>query len=391
MAYIKNGTAGYFEKNNTKRFTSQLDIRHQLTQNTNLEFKNSISNFYRLITIPSYQFEGTQVSSYSELTLNSKWDKTFWTAGLNVLTDDFKEKQHNATALRNYHNNTFGVFIQNTWTPVGKFSLESGIRADYVKQYGWELLPRLSAMLKITPKLTARLGGGMGYKTPSVFNEEAERIQFQSILPINANNTRNETSIGTNLDFNYRTNIGGLGFTINQLFFYTQLKRPLVLTNTGVGNLAFVNANGHTDTRGLETNLRFTYSYFKLFIGYTYADVNTHFNDTKAWLPLTPKHRLNNVLTFEKPGIIKIGLEAYYYSKQQLSDGATGKQYWICGVMAEKPWKHFSLFINFENLFDVRQTKFDTIYTGSISNPVFRDIYAPVDGFVINGGIKLKW
>jgi hypothetical protein len=41
----------------------------------------------------------------------------------------------------------------------------------------------------------------------------------------------------------------------------------------------------------------------------------------------------------------------------------TGKAYWICGLMAEKLWSHFSIFINFENIFDTRQTKFDTIYT----------------------------
>jgi outer membrane receptor for ferrienterochelin and colicins len=58
--------------------------------------------------------------------------------------------------------------------------------------------------------------------------------------------------------------------------------------------------------------------------------------------------------------------------------------------MVEKQWERFSLFKNFENFLDTRQTRFDTIYTGSISNPVFRDIYAPVDGFVINGGLKLN-
>jgi outer membrane receptor for ferrienterochelin and colicins len=39
---------------------------------------------------------------------------------------------------------------------------------------------------------------------------------------------------------------------------------------------------------------------------------------------------------------------------------------------------------------DTRQTKFDTIYTGSITDPTFRDIYAPVEGFVVNGGIKIR-
>ena len=87
---------------------------------------------------------------------------------------------------------------------------------------------------------------------------------------------------------------------------------------------------------------------------------------------------------------LKIGLEAYYYSSQKLNDDATGKAYWLCGMMAERLWEHFSIFINFENLLDTRQTIFDTIYTGSITSPAFRDIYAPLDGFVINGGIKLR-
>jgi iron complex outermembrane receptor protein len=86
----------------------------------------------------------------------------------------------------------------------------------------------------------------------------------------------------------------------------------------------------------------------------------------------------------------KIGLEGYYFSQQKLSDGAIGKSYWITGFMAEKLWEKISLYINFENFLDTRQTKFDSIYTGTIVNPVFRDIYAPLDGFVINGGIKLR-
>ena len=390
MAYIKKGTAGYFERDNTDRFTTQADIQHKLSEKTNLQFKSSYTRFSRLITIPAYTFGGEQQSSFSELNFNANSGKTFWIAGINFLSDDFNEKLYNTTWLRNYHYNTSGIFIQNTWTPVTNFSLETGLRGDYVKQYGFQLLPRISAMLKISSQFTARLGGGLGYKAPTVFNEEAEKIQFQNILPINQTLTKYERSSGGNLDFNYRIKIGEAGLTINQLFFYTRLNKPLVLVTTATNKLEFINAPGHIDTKGLETNLRLTYKDFKLFIGYTYADVMSHFNDIKSWFPLTAKHRLNNVLMYEKERKLKIGLEAYYYSPQKLNDGFIGKSYWTTGLMAEKLWKSFSLFINFENLLDTRQTKFDTIYTGSINNPIFRDIYAPVDGFVINGGIKLK-
>ena len=391
MAFIKDGTAGFFEKNNTDRVTTQTQITHRINDKSQLNFKNSYSRFDRFIQIPTYAFEGLQQSTFTEATYSTNGEKSDWVIGANYLTDNFKENSQNSNALRNYNYNTFGTFIQNTWSPSQKFTLETGLRGDYVEQFGFELLPRISAMLKVTPKLTARLGGGLGYKTPTVFNEESEKTQFQNILPINQSLTQNERSAGGNFDINYRTKIGEVGFALNQLFFYTQLNSPLILTAAGSGNTQFLNAKGNIDTKGMETNLRFTYSDFKLFVGYTYADVNTNFNNTKNRFPLTAKHRLNNVLMYEKDEKLKIGLEAYYFSPQKLSDGAIGKSYWTYGLMGEKLWEHFSIFINFENFTDTRQTRFDTIFTGSVANPTFRDIYAPVDGFVVNGGIKLRF
>jgi iron complex outermembrane receptor protein len=325
------------------------------------------------------------------LNVNFRAGTNFWIAGLNFVTDDFSERQHQTIALRDYHYNTPGLFVQNTWTPSPRFTLETGLRGDFVKQYGIEILPRISALFNITPKITGRIGGGLGYKTPTVFNEEAEQTQFRNILPIKQQITHNERSVGGNLDFNYRTSIGEVGFTANQLFFYTRLNKPLVLMSTSGNALEFVNADGHIDTKGIETNLRFTYGDFKLFVGYTYADVNSYFNDVKSWFPLTARHRLNNVLMYEIEEKLKIGLEAYYFSPQKLRDATTGQSYWICGLMAEKLWEKFSVFINFENFTDTRQSKFDQIYTGTINDPIFQDIYAPVDGFVVNGGIKIRF
>jgi iron complex outermembrane receptor protein len=93
---------------------------------------------------------------------------------------------------------------------------------------------------------------------------------------------------------------------------------------------------------------------------------------------------------YEIEGKLKVGLEAYHFSKQQLTDGQFGKPYWITGLMIEKLWKKVTVYINFENFTDTRQSKFDTIYTGTLTNPVFKDIYAPVEGFVMNGGLKVN-
>ena len=247
MAFIKSGTAGFFEKNNTDRITTQAQITHRINDKSQLNFKHSYSRFDRFIQIPTYAFKGLQQSTFSEATYSINSGKADWVIGANYVTDDFKESRQSNNALRNYHYNTLGAFIQNTWSPSPKFTLETGIRGDYVEQFGFELLPRISAMLKVSPKLTVRLGGGLGYKTPTVFNEEAEKTQFQNILPINQSLTQNERSAGGNFDMNYRTKIGEVGVSLNQLFFYTRLNRPLVLTTAANGNYQFVNANANIE------------------------------------------------------------------------------------------------------------------------------------------------
>ena len=388
--YIKNGGVGFFEKNNTERITTQAGIAHKISEHSTLQLKNSYSRFDRLISVPGYSFDGIQQSSFTEFTWNRKGSVADWVAGANFLTEDLDEKLISTTVQRDYHYKTYGLFIQNALSLSDKVVLESGLRGDFVKNFGFELLPRISAMVRLSPSVTTRIGGGFGYKTPTIFTEETERLQFRNLLPIDLNTSHNERSVGVNWDINYRTSIGDVGVTLNQLFFYTRLNRPLVIDNSSNSNIHLINSDGHLDTRGLETNVRLVYNDFKLFIGYTFTDANTHFDDDKQWLPLTARHRLNNVLMWEKHEAWKLGLEAYYFSPQQLTDGGRGKAYWVTGFMAEKIWEKVSVYINFENFTNTRQSRFDIIYTGTLENPQFKDIYAPVEGFVMNGGIKLR-
>lgn len=53
-------------------------------------------------------------------------------------------------------------------------------------------------------------------------------------------------------------------------------------------------------------------------------------------------------------------------------------------------WKRLDIFINAENLTDRRQTKWGSIYTNNLTNPTFKDIYAPLDGVVVNAGIRFR-
>lgn len=387
-----DATHSFFERNNSDRLSSQFAFKHKLGEHTELNVRNSVSYFNRKIAVPGYSFDGTQYGTFSEANVSTGSVKSEWVAGLNLWTDQFKENQKTAVPLRNYSQTTYGAFIQNNVHAAEWLELETGLRGDYVVDYGFALLPRVSALITVNEKLNSRIGGGLGYKTPTIFTEESERIQYQNVLPISSEINKLERSYGVNWDVNYRTSLFNdqVSFSINHLFFYTFLNNPLMMEQENLGQYRFTNSPGHMDSKGMETNVKFTYQDFKLFVGYSLTDAKIHVGDVLRQNPLTAKHRLNNVLMYEVEDKWKLGAEAYYYSKQTLNDGATGKPFWIFGFMAEKLWERFSLYINFENFTDTRQTRFDSIYTGSISNPMFRDIYAPLDGFVINGGLKLR-
>lgn len=389
---VINGAADnahqYFEHNKTRRLSTQISVTHYLDQYSKLSFKSSLGFLNRQFILPTNLFSGNQWSSFGEVSYVYHKNGVDWVAGLNEWTERFHPTD---TTRLTYSQATLGAFVQNTYKISKWISIESGIRLDYSspatknnasKLY---LLPRINGLFKFTPKITSRIGGGFGYKMPTPFIDEAEKSAYRNIAPINFGVLNTEKSYGINADINYRTRVEEFRLNVNQLFFYTRLDNPILLQ----GN-AFVNAPGYLATSGAETNLKITLNELALYLGYSYTNAIQHYNGQQITQPLTAKHRLNADLTYEIENSSRFGLEAFYTSKQQLTDGTSGRAYITFGALAQKMWKHFSVFINVENLTDQRQTKWGSIYQGSITQPVFTDIYAPLDGRIVNAGIKIK-
>ena len=76
---------------------------------------------------------------------------------------------------------------------------------------------------------------------------------------------------------------------------------------------------------------------------------------------------------------------------QTLADGSRSDGYWIVGVMAERRFGPATFFLNFENLLDTKQTNYAPVMLGDRQNPRFADLWAPMDGFVVNGGVKYRF
>jgi outer membrane receptor for ferrienterochelin and colicins len=379
----------YFERNKSFRLSTQLSYTHKINEESKLNFKNTVGYFDRDLSQPGFDFSGKQVSSFSEVNYVAHGERADWVTGANLVTDHFTA----AAPLTNlgYSLTTVGVFGQNTFKATDWFSLESGLRADYNtpqvknKLNGFFILPRLGALFKLSEHFTSRIGGGLGYKMPTLFNDQSEQQGYENISPLSFGNTKAEQSIGGNGDLNFRSALGDAFLNINQLFFYTHVNDPLLL-QSGV----FTNAPGYISTQGTETNVKLSVDDFGFYLGYTHTDTKQHFTGQTSAQPLTAKNRLNFDATYEIEDHFRAGAEAFYTGSQLLSDGTTGRGYVTFGLLVQKMWKHLDVFVNAENLTDRRQTRWDNIYTGSMTSPVFRDIYAPLDGVVVNAGIRIK-
>jgi iron complex outermembrane receptor protein len=243
-----------------------------------------------------------------------------------------------------YSNTAFGVFAQNNLNVTQKFILESGLRLDLTNRNNVFVLPRVSLLYKINEKLSSRFGGGLGYKTPTVFSEETEEKAFQNINSLDFSKVNPEKSYGLNADVNYKTTLfEEVNFTINQMFFYTIIKNPLVLNPVPFStNFAFENANGNIETKGFETNLKLRFEDISCYIGYTFIDAKRNFNNNSTVNPLTAKHRINANLMYEWEEKLRIAYEVFYVGSQYLTTNEKVSDYWVMGVSGEYKFKYFT-------------------------------------------------
>jgi len=386
----------YFEKNKTTRNISTVELEREIGTNKKFIAKQSFSVFDRTIQLPAYNFAGTDYNAYTDISYITNTGKHALVIGGNFIYSDFREKP-NSISQRDNKANIGGLYAQHTLDATSKIKLESGLRLD-VANYNnpiysnteFFILPRVSLLVKYNPKWTTRIGAGIGYKTPTLFTEETETMQYRNVRQLN--NVKSEKSYGGTADINFRTNIGNnLLFTFNHMFFYTLIDNPLVLEGDTTIGYKFINASKPIISAGFETNAKLIFKEnFKLFLGYTFTNSKAKYLNGNQFLPLVPNHKLNTALIYEKEDMIKLGLEGYFTGRQYLSNGTRTPAFNEFGFMAEKIFKRFSLFINFENFTDTRQGKYKNVVNGSHLNPTFDEIWTHTEGFVVNGGIKLK-
>lgn len=391
--YIHNeftvGGTQFFEKNNLVRTTTDAVLTSTLPHNNKLEIKTSYSSFNREIITNVHQFKGQQNNFFSEASILIPYKKNNIVAGVNFVSEQFVKKPSQPILINNFSNSTLGVFVQNTIKLNDKTILEAGIRNDITKHYGNAFLPRVAFMHHLNKHWGTRAGIGFGYKIPNAFNSQIADVPAQLILPI-GNNVTAEKSIGYNAEINYKYEWDKNEIFINHAFFLTNITSPIISAENSFNETYFLNAVKSITTKGFDTYVQLKLDELELYAGVTYTIANRNYLTVNSFVPYTPQTRAALTAMQEIEGGWRVGIEASYNGFQRRDDGSKTPAYvFVAGLVEKKFAKHFTAVLNCENVLDYRQSKVETLYTGNISAPHFKTLWAPIDGRVIN--LAVKW
>lgn len=328
-----------------------------------------------------------------EASVSGDAGRTNWVAGLALQTERYAS---DASPGFDYRYDVPGLFGQVDHDLSRDLSVSASGRIDDHSEYGTQFSPRVSVLYR-PGDWTFRGSVSKGFFAPTPFVEEIEAAGLSRLEPLSG--ISEETARTYSLDAGYRRG----RIEANATLFASDVGGVTVLeafaSNPGgpPDRVRMVNTEGTSRLRGSELLLRYLWGDFKLTGSYLYLDSSEPApNGGRQEIALTPRHTAGLVAMWERHGEFRAGLEMYYTGEQRVEDSlyrTVSEPYLDVGFLAEITRGPASWFINAENILNVRQTREESLLLPQRGpdGQWTTDIWSRNDGFILNGGVRLKF
>jgi iron complex outermembrane receptor protein len=318
------------------------------------------------------------LTSFAEATVRGAARAHTWVAGAAVEDDRYRPRDLPRFA---YAFTTPGLFAQDDVDVRPWLTVSVSARLDRHSEYGWFLSPRASALLRGGGWI-ARASAGTGFFGPTPLTEETEAAGLSELVvegPL-------EAERGRGLTIDLTRELGPLSIT-------TTVFASRVRDAVHVDRVTFTlrNLPSPMTNAGGEILATLRRAPFVATATYTYVRARERPGDD---VPLTPRHSAGIVAMAESEDAGRIGVEIYVTGRQRLEANPyrdVSEPYVIVGLLAERRLGRLRLFVNGENLTGVRQSRWDPLLQGSraADGRWTVDAWAPLEGRVVNGGVRV--
>jgi outer membrane receptor for ferrienterochelin and colicins len=290
-----------------------------------------------------------------------------------------------------------GLFGQVDHDLTEDFSVSVSGRLDDHSAYGTQFSPRASVLYR-PGDWTFRGSLAEGYFAPTPFVEEIDAAGLSRLEPLSG--LSEETARTASFDTTYKRGRIEANATLfaSDVEGATRLESFASVPGGAPDRVRLVNTQGTTELRGTELLLRYLWGDFKLTGSYLFIDSSEpdDVGTGRQEVALTPQHTAGMVAMWERHGEFRLGVEMYYTGEQRVEDSpfrTVSDGYLDVGILGEITRGPASWFINAENILGVRQTKEESLLRPQRApdGQWTTDIWSRNDGFVLNGGVRLKF
>jgi iron complex outermembrane receptor protein len=384
---VPDGTA-FVQSQDTDRFDAGLVARTPLDGLGTLALRASAMRQDHLHRFGAVVEDDRHTSLFTEASLAGESGATAWVAGAAFQSDGFRSDTFPAF---DYTYDVPGLFAQIEQQASPDLTLAASGRVDFHDTFGTQFSPRLSALYR-PGRWTIRASFGQGFFAPTPFVDEIDAAGLSRLEPLG--DLEAETASTASLDVGYAKG----PWEANLTLFGSNIDNATRLEVIAPNRVQLVNINGTTRLRGSEVLLRWRQDGFTVTGSYVFVDSSEPDPSAigRRQQPLTPRHTAGLIGMWEEHGKGRIGIEAYYTGRQLLGDNpfrTRSRPYLHLGVLGEISLGRFSLFANAENLLNVRQSRTDPLLRPqrAPSGQWTVDAWAPLEGFVLNAGVRLRF
>jgi outer membrane receptor for ferrienterochelin and colicins len=322
-----------------------------------------------------------------EITLRGSAPRQSWVAG--IAADWFTVRTPEPLASA-YVAPRGGIFVHDDVDVAPWLLLSGSARLDYSKGASEALRldkyffsPRGSAKVHGGP-WSARISAGRSYYVPTTLMEETEAAGFARLTidaPLDV-----ETARSVSADVAHETGATSVGLTV----FESHIDNPARMDRA---TYTLRTEPEPVSTRGVELLGRARRAPFAVTATYAYVRAREGGGRDVA---LTPRHSAGAVLMAEAKDRGRVAAKVSYTDAQPLDANpyrTMSEPYVLVGLLAEHRLGRWRVFVNAENLTDVRQTRWDPIARPSrdVDGRWTVDVWAPLEGRVINAGIRIPF
>lgn len=327
--------------------------------------------------------------AFGEVSIRGTTGRHTWVAGAAVERETYRPLDVPRFA---YTYTTPGVFAQDDVTVARWLSVSASARADFQSRYGTFFSPRVAALVH-GGGWTSRLSAGEGFFAPTPLTEETEAAGLARLAipaPLMAER-------GRSASFDLTRRMGAV--TATATVFGSRVSHPVYVERDT--RYALVNLPGAARNAGVELLATWRKAPFSATASYVYVrstEPGENAGGGRLDTPLTPRQSFGLVGMWEaRDAVWRLGVECYYTGRQRLEENpyrGESAAYVVAGFLGERRVKKaWWLFLNAENLGDARQTGWNPLLRPSrgVDGRWTVDAWAPLEGRVLNGGVRVRY